>query len=191
MGQDIFVLDTFSLYAEKPLPPATRGRSLTAPTSPTKTCTSTRSSTPVQPMQVDDDFNDKIYNKHDGKSHDRHYLTVEQFNYSMNLLDIKINNEYHVALEKYLTEHTGHYIKEIGKNGWISLFKDKLLPEELFNNKTNKITSWIMEELAEQEKQNNPDVTSNTDESMVVTVDDDDDNTDAYTKMVRGNLMTE
>lgn len=41
-----------------------------------------------------------------------------------------------------------------------------------------------MEELAEREKQNNPDVTSDADESMVVTVDDDDDNTDAYTKMV-------
>lgn len=110
-NRDVFVLDTSSLYAEKPLPPPTRGRSLTpiveirpveirdnlrssAPTSPTRTRTSTRSSTPVQPMQVDDDFNDEIYNKHDEKSHDGRYLTVEQFNYSMNLLDVKISSIY-------------------------------------------------------------------------------------------------
>ncbi|RGB27109.1 hypothetical protein C1646_769526 [Rhizophagus diaphanus] len=144
-----------------------------APISPTRTCTSTRSSTPVQPMQVNDDFNDKIYNKHDEKSHDERYLTVKQFNYSMNLLNVKISsiykllhhvsdqqqkdsqiiqklvvvaykeigkdlipsyiflldNKYRITLEKYLTEHAGHYIKEIGKNGWVSLFEDKLLPE--------------------------------------------------------------
>ncbi|RGB36637.1 hypothetical protein C1646_757855 [Rhizophagus diaphanus] len=57
-NQDVFVLNTSSLYAEKPLPPATRERSLTpiveihpveirnnlrflAPTSPIRTCTST------------------------------------------------------------------------------------------------------------------------------------------------------
>ncbi|RGB34657.1 hypothetical protein C1646_815201 [Rhizophagus diaphanus] len=54
---------------------------------------------------------------------------------------------------------------------------------ESFNNKT-KVMFQIMEELAEREKQNNPDVTSDADESMVVTVDDNDDNTDTYTKMV-------
>jgi hypothetical protein len=41
-----------------------------------------------------------------------------------------------------------------------------------------------MEELAEREKQNNPDVTPDAEESMVVTVDDDDNNTDTYTNMV-------
>jgi hypothetical protein len=49
---------------------------------------------------------------------------------------IPSDNEYRVALEKYLTEHAGHYIKEIGKNGWILLFEDKLLPEvrEIIDN---------------------------------------------------------
>jgi len=42
-----------------------------------------------------------------------------------------------------------------------------------------------MEELAEKEKQNNPDVTPDENESsVVVTIDDDDNNTDAYTNMV-------
>jgi hypothetical protein len=110
-NRDVFVLDTSSLYHEKSLPPATRGRSLTpvvtpaeirpveihdnprssAPASPTRTRVSTRSSTPVHAMQVDDDYDDGIY---DGKSYDERYLTIKQFNYTMNLLDGKINSIY-------------------------------------------------------------------------------------------------
>ncbi|RGB30963.1 hypothetical protein C1646_764671 [Rhizophagus diaphanus] len=105
-------------------------------------------------MQVNDDFNNKIYNKHDGKSHDGCYLTQKDLQTVQKLAIVdelsnefwnvaykeigkdlipsrifSLNNEYHIALEKYLTEHAGHYIKEIGKNGWISLFEDKLLPK--------------------------------------------------------------
>ena len=45
-------------------------------------------------MQVDDDYDDENYYKRDGKSHDERYLTIEQFNYTMNLLDGKINSIY-------------------------------------------------------------------------------------------------
>lgn len=110
-NKDLFVLDTSSLYSEKS-PPATRGKSLTpiaenrpvdirdnlrssAPASP-RSRASTRSSTPVHTsmMQVDDDYDDENYYKRDGKSHDERYLTIEQFNYTMNLLDGKINSIY-------------------------------------------------------------------------------------------------
>jgi predicted house-cleaning noncanonical NTP pyrophosphatase (MazG superfamily) len=50
------------------------------------------------------------------------------------------DSEYRIALEKYLSEHASHYIKDIGKNGWISLFEDKLLPEvrEIIDNYQKK-----------------------------------------------------
>jgi len=37
--------------------------------------------------------------------------------------------EYHKGLEKYLEEHANHFIDSIGRNSWISMFEDKLLPE--------------------------------------------------------------
>ncbi|UZO09824.1 uncharacterized protein OCT59_030037 [Rhizophagus irregularis] len=39
------------------------------------------------------------------------------------------DTEYREALEKYLAEHTSHYIENLGINTWISLFESKLLPE--------------------------------------------------------------
>lgn len=50
------------------------------------------------------------------------------------------DSEYRIALENYLAEHAGHYIKDIGRNGWISLFEDKLLPEvrEIIDNYQKK-----------------------------------------------------
>jgi hypothetical protein len=48
--------------------------------------------------------------------------------------------EYQTALESYLAEHADHYIGSLGKNGWISLFEEKLLPEvrEIINNYQKK-----------------------------------------------------
>ena len=37
--------------------------------------------------------------------------------------------EYREGLEKYLEEHADHFIDSIGRNSWISMFEDKLLPE--------------------------------------------------------------
>jgi hypothetical protein len=37
--------------------------------------------------------------------------------------------EYRTTLEKYLKDHADHFINSIGRNGWISLFEEKLLPE--------------------------------------------------------------
>jgi hypothetical protein len=37
--------------------------------------------------------------------------------------------EYREALEKYLEEHANHFIDSIGRNSWISMFEEKLLPE--------------------------------------------------------------
>ncbi|CAG8773517.1 19049_t:CDS:2, partial [Rhizophagus irregularis] len=37
--------------------------------------------------------------------------------------------EYREALEKYFAEHASHYIENLGRNTWISLFESKLLPE--------------------------------------------------------------
>lgn len=41
-----------------------------------------------------------------------------------------------------------------------------------------------MEELAEREKKNSPDVTPDADDSMAITINNDNNNTDAYTNMV-------
>ena len=37
--------------------------------------------------------------------------------------------EYRTALEKYLDDHADHFIDNIGRNSWMSLFEKKLLPE--------------------------------------------------------------
>ena len=37
--------------------------------------------------------------------------------------------EYCMALEKYLDDHADHFIDNIGRNSWVSLFEEKLLPE--------------------------------------------------------------
>lgn len=39
------------------------------------------------------------------------------------------DTDYRTALEGYLAKHADHYIKNLGKNGWVSLFEEKLLPE--------------------------------------------------------------
>ncbi|UZO26486.1 uncharacterized protein OCT59_018708 [Rhizophagus irregularis] len=39
------------------------------------------------------------------------------------------DTEYCEALEKYLAEHASHYIENLRKNTWVSLFELKLLPE--------------------------------------------------------------
>ena len=51
-----------------------------------------------------------------------------------------MDTEYHMVLEKYLDKHANHYVKNIERNGWISLFKDKLLPEvyEIIDNYQKK-----------------------------------------------------
>ncbi|GBC48108.2 hypothetical protein GLOIN_2v1884838 [Rhizophagus irregularis DAOM 181602=DAOM 197198] len=71
------------------------------------------------------------------------------------------DTEYREALEKYLAEHASHYIENLGRNTWVSLFESKLLPEiaewkknaktreayrELFENQgiLTKITSSII-----------------------------------------------
>jgi hypothetical protein len=98
INRNVFVLNSTSLFNKKSLPPATeRGRTSTpvtpvtpveirddsrtsAPVSPTRN----RPSTPIlTPMQIDNNYND------DGR-----YLTIEQFNYTMDLLDGKINSMY-------------------------------------------------------------------------------------------------
>ena len=35
--------------------------------------------------------------------------------------------EYRMALEKYLDDHADHFIDNIGRNSWVSLFEEKLL----------------------------------------------------------------
>ena len=52
-----------------------------------------------------------------------------------------MDTEYRTALENYLDKHANHYIKNIGRNGWISLFEDKLLPEvyEIIDNYQKKM----------------------------------------------------
>ena len=37
--------------------------------------------------------------------------------------------KYRTALEKYLDDHADHFIDNIGRNSWVSLFEEKLLPE--------------------------------------------------------------
>ena len=37
--------------------------------------------------------------------------------------------EYRMALEKYLDDHTDHFIDDVGRNSWVLLFEEKLLPE--------------------------------------------------------------
>jgi len=37
--------------------------------------------------------------------------------------------EYRTALKKYLNDHADHFIDNIGRNSWVSLFEEKLLPE--------------------------------------------------------------
>ena len=37
--------------------------------------------------------------------------------------------EYRMALENYLDDHTDHFIDNVGRNSWVSLFEEKLLPE--------------------------------------------------------------
>lgn len=46
------------------------------------------------------------------------------------------DTEYRTALENYLARHASHYIEDLGRNGWISLFEEKLLPEvrEIFDS---------------------------------------------------------
>jgi len=34
-----------------------------------------------------------------------------------------------MALEKYLDDHADHFIDDVGRNSWVSLFEEKLLPE--------------------------------------------------------------
>ena len=34
-----------------------------------------------------------------------------------------------MALKKYLNDHTDHFIDDVGRNSWVSLFEEKLLPE--------------------------------------------------------------
>jgi len=34
-----------------------------------------------------------------------------------------------MALEKYLDDHADHFINDVGRNSWVSLFEEKLLPE--------------------------------------------------------------
>ena len=34
-----------------------------------------------------------------------------------------------MALEKYLDDHADHFIDDVSRNSWVSLFEEKLLPE--------------------------------------------------------------
>jgi hypothetical protein len=49
--------------------------------------------------------------------------------------------EYREGLEKYLEEHANHFIESIGRNSWISMFEDKLLPEV---SETSVRIRWIL-----------------------------------------------
>ncbi|CAG8776968.1 19141_t:CDS:2, partial [Rhizophagus irregularis] len=153
-------------------PKKNRGRSLTPIVAPIPI----RASTPITPMQIDDEYCNI-------EECDECYLTIEKFNYTMKLLDEKItliyrlcrriseqqrldsqtiqrlvvvdelsdefwnraykkvskelipkilfpsDTEYREALEKYLAEHASHYIENLRRNTWVSLFESKLLPE--------------------------------------------------------------
>ncbi len=38
-------------------------------------------------------------------------------------------DEYRITLERYFSKHAEYYIETIGRNNWISIFKEKLLTE--------------------------------------------------------------
>ncbi|GBC26149.1 hypothetical protein GLOIN_2v1870636 [Rhizophagus irregularis DAOM 181602=DAOM 197198] len=121
---------------------------------PIRAPTPIRASTPITPMQIDDEYCNF-------EERDERYLTIEKFNYTMKLLDEKSlqyidcadvlvskelipkilfpsDTEYREALEKYLAEHASHYIENLGRNTWVSLFESKLLP-----NKRNDLAANI------------------------------------------------
>ncbi|GET54811.1 hypothetical protein GLOIN_2v1783064 [Rhizophagus irregularis DAOM 181602=DAOM 197198] len=65
--------------------------------------------------------------------------------------------EYREALEKYFAEHASHYIENLGRNTWISLFESKLLPEELAvkeDSEQSPEISSIIEELSDADDGN-------------------------------------
>jgi hypothetical protein len=48
-------------------------------------------------------------------------------------------SEFRKILEDHLSERAGYFIDSIGKNSWISMFEDKLLPEVSQNLKNFKV----------------------------------------------------
>ena len=48
------------------------------------------------------------------------------------------DKEYQTAVEDFLSKNAPHYINELGRNNWLSKFKEKILPEvsesQIFNN---------------------------------------------------------
>ncbi|POG64288.1 hypothetical protein GLOIN_2v1783064, partial [Rhizophagus irregularis DAOM 181602=DAOM 197198] len=95
---------------------------------PIRAPTPIRASTPITPMQIDD----------------------EHCNFEEHM-------EYREALEKYFAEHASHYIENLGRNTWISLFESKLLPEELAEKEDSEQSpeiSSIIEELSDADDGN-------------------------------------
>lgn len=57
------------------------------------------------------------------------------------------DTEYRTALESYLAQHASHYIEDLGRNSWISMFEEKLLPEvrEIFDSyQKNESATFLM-----------------------------------------------
>ncbi|POG60224.1 hypothetical protein GLOIN_2v1884474 [Rhizophagus irregularis DAOM 181602=DAOM 197198] len=105
---------------------------------PIRAPTPIRASTPITLMQIDDEY----------CNFEEHSQTIQRLMVINKLSDefwncaykkvskeliLKIlfpsDTEYHKALEKYLAEHASHYIENLGRNMWVSLFESKLLPE--------------------------------------------------------------
>ncbi|UZO26253.1 uncharacterized protein OCT59_018491 [Rhizophagus irregularis] len=100
---------------------------------PIRAPTPIRASTPITLMQIDDEYYSQtiqrlmVINKLSDEFWNCAYKKVSKE------LILKIlfpsDTEYHKALEKYLAEHASHYIENLGRNMWVSLFESKLLPE--------------------------------------------------------------
>ncbi|CAG8515255.1 12050_t:CDS:2, partial [Racocetra fulgida] len=99
-----------------------------------------------QSVNLDEEFDNYVSSK-------KKFLTVDDFNYSIKMLDKKITSLYQlchfvatkqkeisknikklIAFEelsdkKYLAENAEHFIDTIGKTTWVSYFNEKLLPE--------------------------------------------------------------
>ncbi|UZO26035.1 uncharacterized protein OCT59_018284 [Rhizophagus irregularis] len=100
---------------------------------PIRAPTPIRASTPITPMQIDDEYYSQmiqrlvVVDELSDEFWNRAYKKVSKELIPKILFSS--DTEYRKALEKYLAEHASHYIENLGRNTWISLFESKLLPE--------------------------------------------------------------
>ncbi|CAB4407036.1 unnamed protein product [Rhizophagus irregularis] len=107
-----------------------------------------RASTPITPMQIDDEYYSqtiqRLVDELSDEFWNRAYKKVSKELIPKILFPS--DTEYREALEKYLAEHASHYIENLRRNTWVSLFESKLLPEKLervdSSASSKKIAEW-------------------------------------------------